>query len=61
MSKNKSTKIIDIASGQNSEGWYSRFTDFDISLFRTGKHYKLYEKLGSHVVAHQGVAGTYFA
>lgn len=61
MSKNKSTKIIDIASGQNSDGWYSRFTDFDISLFRTGKHYKLYEKLGSHVVAHQGVAGTYFA
>lgn len=40
---------------------YSRFTDFDISLFRSGKHYKLYEKLGSHVVEHLGVVGTYFA
>ena len=40
---------------------YSRFTDFDIGLFKAGKHYKLYEKLGSHVVSHQGVTGTYFA
>ena len=42
-------------------GWYSRFSDFDISLFRAGKHYKLYEKLGSHVVTHDGLDGTYFA
>jgi 1,4-alpha-glucan branching enzyme len=40
---------------------YSRLTDFDISLFKSGKHYKLYEKLGSHVVEYQGVIGTYFA
>ena len=40
---------------------YSRFTDFDIDLFKSGKHYKLYEKLGSHVVEHKGVVGTYFA
>ncbi|MDB5012447.1 MAG: glgB [Daejeonella sp.] len=40
---------------------YSLLTDFDISLFRSGKHYKLYEKLGSHVVEHEGVIGTYFA
>ncbi|MEO6498884.1 MAG: 1,4-alpha-glucan branching protein GlgB, partial [Mucilaginibacter sp.] len=40
---------------------YSRFTDFDISLFQSGKHYKLYEKFGSHVVEHKGVVGTYFA
>ena len=40
---------------------YSRFSDFDIHLFRSGKHYKLYEKLGSHVVEHHGVKGTYFA
>jgi len=39
---------------------YSRFTDFDISLFKAGKHYKLYEKLGSHVVEYAGVVGTYF-
>lgn len=41
--------------------WYSRFTEFDISLFRAGKHYRLYEKLGSHVVEHEGRRGTYFA
>jgi 1,4-alpha-glucan branching enzyme len=40
---------------------YSRFTDFDISLFRSGKHYKLYEKFGSHVIEFNGVIGTYFA
>ncbi len=41
--------------------WYSRFSDFDISLFRAGRHYKLYEKFGSHVVTHDGLDGTYFA
>ena len=40
---------------------YSRFTDFDIGLFKSGKHFKLYEKLGSHVVEFNGVVGTYFA
>ncbi len=40
---------------------YSRFTDFDIALFKSGKHYKLYEKFGSHVVEFQGIVGTYFA
>src|SRR5271165_3375333 len=34
---------------------YSRFTDFDIALFKSGKHYKLYEKLGSHVIEFKGV------
>jgi 1,4-alpha-glucan branching enzyme len=40
---------------------YSRFTEFDVSLFRSGKHYKLYEKFGSHVVEFNGVIGTYFS
>ncbi|MBK0381032.1 1,4-alpha-glucan branching protein GlgB [Mucilaginibacter segetis] len=40
---------------------YSRFSDFDIGLFKAGKHYKLYEKLGSHVVEHKGIVGTYFS
>lgn len=40
---------------------YSRFTDFDVYLFRAGRHHKLYEKFGSHVVEHNGVVGTYFA
>ncbi len=41
--------------------FYSRFSDFDVNLFRAGKHRKLYEKFGAHVVDHDGVTGTYFA
>ena len=26
------------------------FSDFDINLFKAGKHYKLYEKFGSHIL-----------
>ena len=40
---------------------YSRFTEFDISLFLAGKHYRLYEKFGSHPMTLDGVKGTYFA
>ncbi len=40
---------------------FSRFTDFDVHLFKSGKHYRLFEKLGSHLTEYQGVAGTYFA
>jgi 1,4-alpha-glucan branching enzyme len=40
---------------------HSRFTDFDIDLFKSGKHYRLYEKFGSHVMTFNGVEGTYFA
>lgn len=40
---------------------YSLLTAFDIDLFKSGKHFRLFEKLGSHVVTHDGVKGTYFA
>lgn len=40
---------------------HSRFTEFDINLFKSGKHYRLYEKLGSHLMEVDGVKGTYFA
>jgi 1,4-alpha-glucan branching enzyme len=39
----------------------TRFTEFDIHLFKQGKHFKLYEKLGSHVMEVEGITGTYFA
>lgn len=39
----------------------SRFTDFDIELFKGGKHFRLYEKLGSHLMEVNGVKGVYFA
>ncbi|SCX89193.1 1,4-alpha-glucan branching enzyme [Nonlabens sp. Hel1_33_55] len=40
---------------------HSLFTDFDIDLFKSGKHYRLYEKFGSHIIEKDGVKGTYFA
>lgn len=40
---------------------YSLFTDFDIDLFKSGKHFRLYEKFGSHIVTVDGIEGTYFA
>jgi 1,4-alpha-glucan branching enzyme len=40
---------------------HSLFTDFDIDLFKSGKHYRLYEKMGSHPMTLDGVKGTYFA
>jgi len=40
---------------------HSLFTDFDINLFKSGKHYRLYEKFGSHIITVNGVEGTYFA
>ena len=40
---------------------HSLFSSFDINLFKSGKHYRLYEKLGSHPMKVDGVAGTYFA
>ena len=39
----------------------SLFTDYDISLFRSGKHFRLYEKLGSRLMEVDGVTGVYFA
>jgi 1,4-alpha-glucan branching enzyme len=43
-----------------SEG-FSLLTDFDIYLFKSGKHYRLYEKLGAHFVQSNEHTGTYFA
>lgn len=40
---------------------HSLFSDFDISLFRAGKHYRLYEKFGAHLTEVNGEKGVYFA
>lgn len=40
---------------------FSLLTDYDVHLFKSGKHFKLYEKLGAHLSTHKGQAGTYFA
>lgn len=36
-------------------------TDDDIYIFNEGNHFRLYEKLGSHLLTVNGVQGTYFA
>ena len=40
---------------------HSLFTDFDISLFKAGKHFKLYEKFGAHPMRLNGEDGVYFS
>ncbi len=40
---------------------HSLLSDFDVSLFRAGRHYKLYEKFGSHELTINGQVGVYFA
>lgn len=36
-------------------------TDYDVYLFREGNHFRLFEKLGAHVMTVDKVKGTYFA
>ncbi|MCS7116990.1 MAG: 1,4-alpha-glucan branching protein GlgB [Nitrososphaerales archaeon] len=40
---------------------YTLITDYDVYLFKQGRHYRLYEKFGSHIVEMDGKVGTYFA
>lgn len=39
----------------------SRLSEMDIYLFKQGTHTKLYDKLGSHSMVHEGCSGVYFA
>jgi 1,4-alpha-glucan branching enzyme len=41
--------------------FHSLLTDFDVSLFISGKHFRLYEKMGAHPITLNDVPGTYFA
>ncbi|MDO8970146.1 MAG: 1,4-alpha-glucan branching enzyme, partial [Saprospiraceae bacterium] len=40
---------------------YALLTDFDVALFQSGKHFRLYEKMGSHIVEHEGEQGVCFS
>ena len=53
--KAKSAKKSNVLHG------VSLLTDHDIYLFKEGNHFKLYEKLGSHLISVNGVDGTLFA
>jgi len=47
--------------GAEEKDSFSLLTDFDIHLFKSGKHFKLYEKLGAHPTRFKDQSGTYFA
>lgn len=40
---------------------YSLITDYDVFLFKQGKHFQLYNILGSRLVTFNGIQGVYFA
>lgn len=40
---------------------HTLFSEQDVYLFREGKHYRLYDKFGSHAATVQDQDGTYFA
>src|SRR6185503_4200685 len=40
---------------------FSLLTAHDSYLFNEGSHFRLYDKLGAHVITDNGVSGTYFA
>ncbi|MEM4485960.1 MAG: 1,4-alpha-glucan branching protein GlgB [Zestosphaera sp.] len=40
---------------------YSLITEHDVTLFREGTHFKIYEKLGAHPLVIDGASGAYFA
>jgi 1,4-alpha-glucan branching enzyme len=61
MAKKTNIKTEQQATGNRGQAGFSLLTDFDVHLFRTGKHYKLYEKMGAHLVTNDGQAGTFFA
>ena len=39
----------------------SAFSDYDVFLFKQGRHFSLYEKLGAHLVSQDGHPGVRFA
>ena len=59
--KKTSTTKIKSTLEQSAPESASLLTDFDVHLFREGKHYKLYNKLGAHLTEFKGQKGTHFA
>jgi 1,4-alpha-glucan branching enzyme len=46
--------------GKRADRKFSLLTDQDLYLFNEGSHYRMYEKLGAHLVGTEGVRGTSF-
>ena len=51
-----------LSEKQRTAVWiHSLFTDFDTALFISGKHFRLYEKLGAQLMEVDQTAGVFFA
>ena len=51
-----------IAVSADASVWiFSLLTDFDVALFISGKHFRLYEKMGAHLLSVNHHKGTYFS
>ena len=53
----KVKEVLQVATDKS----FSLFSDFDIFLFKQGKHYKLFEKFGAHKLVIDGKEGCFFA
>src|SRR5438552_16938153 len=55
--------MVERASGRRStrSSRVTRLGDDDLHYFNEGTHYRLYEKLGAHVITPGQTPGTYFA
>ena len=60
MTKKKESKTSKAIKTEENNS-FSLFSEFDIYLFKQGKHYSLFDKLGAHLVEHNGEKGCYFA
>ena len=61
MSKTKTAPTATKNSDSPAFNHATLLTEYDIHLFRAGNHYSLYDKLGAHIMEHEGVQGVYFA
>lgn len=57
----KNVEIEQVQPVQSENSNFSIISEFDIYLFREGKHFSLYEKLGAHPVKMLGQEGIFFA
>ncbi len=57
----KKKKETASSSKETDVDFYSRWTDFDVHLFKSGKHYRLHDKMGAHAAEVKGEKGFYFS
>lgn len=58
---NEVEEVMTVEEYSNDDKAFSLISQFDIDIFKGGKHYHLYNKLGAHYVELQEAAGTCFA